>query len=69
MPRSSGLPVSSTADGNASTGTGGGVEISALAFSPDGQWLATTDDCCRTHVFNLDAIQVRRALLPADEAV
>lgn len=34
------------------------VDICGVAFSPDGQWVATTDDRCRTHVFNLDAIQV-----------
>lgn len=33
--------------------------ITRIAVSPDGQWLATTDDRCRTHVFNLDSIQVR----------
>ena len=33
--------------------------VTRLAFSPDGQWLATSDDNCRTHVFNLDTAQVR----------
>lgn len=33
--------------------------VSRMAISSDGQWLATSDDCCRTHVFNLDSIQVR----------
>jgi U3 small nucleolar RNA-associated protein 4 len=32
--------------------------VSRMAVSADGQWLATTDDLCRTHVFNLDAMQV-----------
>lgn len=30
--------------------------ITRMAVSPDGQWLATTDDHRRTHVFNLDAV-------------
>lgn len=29
-----------------------------MAVSPDGQWLATSDELCRTSVFNLDSIQV-----------
>ncbi|KZT06760.1 WD40 repeat-like protein [Laetiporus sulphureus 93-53] len=37
--------------------------ITRMAISPDGQWLVTTDERCRTHVFNLDAI-VHHALLP-----
>jgi len=28
-----------------------------MSISPDGQWLATTDDHRRTHIFNLDAVQ------------
>lgn len=36
--------------------------VTRMSVSPDGQWLATSDDRCRTHVFNLDSIQVR--LLP-----
>lgn len=28
-----------------------------MAVSPDGQWLATSDELCRTFVFNLDSIQ------------
>ncbi|KAI0963284.1 hypothetical protein AcW1_000403 [Taiwanofungus camphoratus] len=39
--------------------------VTRMAVSSDGQWLATTDDRCRTHVFNLDSIQVR--LLPLDD--
>ncbi|THH02514.1 hypothetical protein EW026_g402 [Hermanssonia centrifuga] len=31
--------------------------VTRTAVSPDGQWLATSDDRCRTHVFNLDSIQ------------
>jgi U3 small nucleolar RNA-associated protein 4 len=32
--------------------------VTRMTISADGQWLATTDDLCRTHVFNLDALQV-----------
>ena len=32
--------------------------ITRMAVSSDGQWLATSDDQSRTHIFNLDAIQV-----------
>ena len=35
------------------------VTVTRMAVSPDGQWLATSDDRSRTHVFNLDSIQVR----------
>ena len=31
--------------------------VTRMAVSPDGQWLATTDDHRRTHIFNLDSIQ------------
>lgn len=34
------------------------VTIWRTAISPDGQWLATTDDHRQTHIFNLDSIQV-----------
>lgn len=34
------------------------VSILRISISPDGQWLATSDDRARTHVFNLDSIQV-----------
>ncbi len=37
--------------------------VTRMAVSPDGQWLATSDDLRRTHVFNLDAIQ-HHAILP-----
>ncbi|CAL1696492.1 unnamed protein product [Somion occarium] len=33
------------------------VTVTRMAVSPDGQWLATSDDRSRTHVFNLDSIQ------------
>jgi U3 small nucleolar RNA-associated protein 4 len=29
-----------------------------LEISADGQWLATSDDHSRTHIFNLDSVQV-----------
>ncbi|KLO20437.1 WD40 repeat-like protein [Schizopora paradoxa] len=31
--------------------------VTRMAFSPDCQWMATTDDQCVTHIFNLDALQ------------
>ncbi|TRM61425.1 WD40-repeat-containing domain protein [Schizophyllum amplum] len=31
--------------------------VQRLAVSPDGQWLATSDDHAQTHIFNLDSIQ------------
>lgn len=34
------------------------ILVTRIAFSPDGQWLVTTDDNCRTYVFNLDSVQV-----------
>lgn len=34
------------------------VSILQLSISPDGQWLATSDDHARTHIFNLDSIKV-----------
>ncbi|KZP32200.1 hypothetical protein FIBSPDRAFT_723294 [Athelia psychrophila] len=42
----------------------GAVEtsVSRLAISADGQWLATTDTCARTHIFNLDSVQHHAAL-------
>jgi len=36
--------------------------VTRMAISPDGQWLATTDDHRRTHVFNLDAVQHHTSL-------
>jgi hypothetical protein len=37
--------------------------ILRIAISPDGQWLATSDDQRHTHIFNLDSISVRRQSL------
>jgi U3 small nucleolar RNA-associated protein 4 len=34
------------------------ITIMKMAVSPDGQWLATSDDLCRIFIFNLDSIQV-----------
>lgn len=34
------------------------ANILRIAISIDGQWLATSDDQSRTHIFNLDSIQV-----------
>lgn len=34
------------------------VNITRIAISLDGQWLATSDDHSRTHLFNLDSVQV-----------
>ena len=31
--------------------------VARMAVSPDGEWLATSDDHRRTHIFNLDLIQ------------
>jgi U3 small nucleolar RNA-associated protein 4 len=36
--------------------------ITRMAISPDGQWLATTDDRRRTHIFNLDSVQHHSSL-------
>jgi U3 small nucleolar RNA-associated protein 4 len=33
--------------------------ILRITISPDGQWLATSDDRRHTHIFNLDSISVR----------
>ncbi|OCH96584.1 YVTN repeat-like/Quino protein amine dehydrogenase [Obba rivulosa] len=38
--------------------------VTRMAVSPDGQWLASTDDRCRTHVFNLDSVQ-HHCVLPS----
>ncbi|KAI0314976.1 WD40 repeat-like protein [Amylostereum chailletii] len=37
--------------------------ITRMAVSTDGQWLATTDDHRRTHIFNLDSVQ-HHSVLP-----
>ncbi|KAH7911229.1 WD40 repeat-like protein [Hygrophoropsis aurantiaca] len=46
------------------------ASVTKVAVSPDGQWLATSDDACRTFVFNLDSIQFHTTLpslpLPAN---
>lgn len=34
------------------------VMVTRMALSPDGQWLATSDTAYRTHIFNLDSVQV-----------
>ncbi|KAG5719325.1 U3 small nucleolar RNA-associated protein 4 [Termitomyces sp. T112] len=39
------------------------VSILRMSISPDGQWLATSDDHARTHIFNLDSIQ-HHSVLP-----
>ncbi|KAI9445451.1 WD40 repeat-like protein [Lactarius indigo] len=36
--------------------------ITRMAVSPDGQWLATTDDYMRTYIFNLDSVQHHSSL-------
>ncbi|KAJ3795815.1 WD40-repeat-containing domain protein [Lentinula aff. detonsa] len=38
--------------------------VTRMAVSADGQWLATSDDHCRTHIFNLDSIQ-HHCVLPS----
>ena len=38
------------------------VTITRMAVSPDGQWLATTDDHMRTHIFNLDSVRPHSSL-------
>ncbi|KAG1810129.1 WD40 repeat-like protein [Suillus plorans] len=38
------------------------VAIMKIAVSPDGQWLATSDDLCRIFIFNLDSIQYHTTL-------
>ena len=34
------------------------ISVDRLAVSADGQWLATSDNHARTHIFNLDSISV-----------
>ncbi|KAI0271535.1 WD40-repeat-containing domain protein [Gloeopeniophorella convolvens] len=36
--------------------------ITRMTIAPDGQWLATTDDYRRTHIFNLDSVQHHSSL-------
>jgi U3 small nucleolar RNA-associated protein 4 len=55
---------SKTPSGGASARRKGGktrqlVTVQRLAVSPDGQWLASSDDRRRVHIFNLDSIKVR----------
>ncbi|GLB36397.1 putative WD40 repeat-like protein [Lyophyllum shimeji] len=40
------------------------TSVLRLAISPDGQWLATSDDRARTNIFNLDSIQ-HHSVLPS----
>ncbi|KAG5648177.1 hypothetical protein DXG03_006132 [Asterophora parasitica] len=40
------------------------VSVLRISISPDGQWLATSDDRARTHIFNLDSIQ-HHSVLPS----
>jgi len=35
------------------------VSVDQIAVSPDGQWVATSDNHARTHIYNLDLISVR----------
>jgi len=34
------------------------ISVDRIAVSADGQWLATSDNRARTHIFNLDSISV-----------
>jgi U3 small nucleolar RNA-associated protein 4 len=34
------------------------TDVSRMAISADGQWLATSDGLARTYIFNLDSVQV-----------
>lgn len=47
-----------TDEAEQSVGSIDSVTIMKMAVSPDGQWLATSDDLCRIFIFNLDSIQV-----------
>lgn len=40
------------------------ASVLRISISPDGQWLATSDNRARTHIFNLDAIQ-HHSVLPS----
>jgi U3 small nucleolar RNA-associated protein 4 len=51
-------PVDSVDKGRRRASTSVMVNVLRISISPDGQWLATSDDFSRTHVFNLDSIQV-----------
>jgi U3 small nucleolar RNA-associated protein 4 len=52
------------AENNIGSDTLVGVNISRLAISSDGQWLASSDDHSRTHIFNLDSLQVMFFWIP-----
>jgi hypothetical protein len=67
--RTASVDVDGDGDGDAEVPTKNEVEedveedahvgiVSRMTISADGQWLASTDDLCRTHVFNLDSMQV-----------
>ena len=34
------------------------ISVDRIAVSADGQWLGTSDNQARTHIFNLDSISV-----------
>lgn len=57
------LPVDSV-DENKNPSTPVSVNVLRMSISPDGQWLASSDDHSRTHVFNLDSIQ-HHCVLPS----
>lgn len=40
------------------------ARITRMVISADGQWLATSDDLSRTHIFNMDSIQ-HHCILPS----
>jgi len=60
-------------DGASTTNTpgisGGVAAITRIAVSTDGQWLATTDDCRQTHIFNLDTLRHHSQLPSPSHAV
>lgn len=49
--------VDGSGGGGALLQSDGPPSVVRMAVSPDGQWLATSDELCRTFVFNLDSIQ------------
>jgi hypothetical protein len=54
-----GMDVSVTEDdGDVSDEAPVSANILRMAISPDGQWLATSDDRCRTNIFNMDLLKV-----------
>ena len=56
------LPFDSKEEGETQLSTPVVVNVLRISISPDGQWLASSDDRSRTHIFNLDSIQVRTSL-------